>query len=94
MTFETYTPSQVEQVKVFDEALRIMGERDKERSGVWARSGVKGQVFHCYAKAERAFTEVMRGNVPNRDHFLDLINYSAFAIRLGDNLNGDWPWSE
>ncbi len=75
-------------------ALSLHAEREQERQGVWRRSGLRGQVFHLFAKAERAFSEVMRGDVVNDDHFYDAINYATFALRLpheGDR-NGDWPW--
>ncbi len=74
------------------QAMLLYEERKAERAEVWARSGVKGQVFHVMAKAERAFEQVMRGEVPNPDHFIDLINYATFAVRLGDDLNGSWNW--
>lgn len=71
------------------EAFAIHVERESERSGVWERSGLRGQAMHVFAKAERAFTAVARGDVPNIDNFLDLINYSAFAIRLIRNAEHD-----
>ena len=95
--------------KVALDALRIIDSREAgERKGVWKRSGLKGQCFHLFAKGERAFTQVMRGEVPNRDNFLDAINYAIFAELIRQNadvpeefgsepdtarvLNGDWPW--
>lgn len=91
-------------------AQRLYIERDSgQRRGVWRRSGVKGQVMHAYAKAERAFMALFKfDEVPDEDHLLDQINYAAFALRLQDeaigrwqadiqavnkSLNGEWPWS-
>lgn len=90
------------QEAVLREALNLYAERAAERAEVWRRSGVKGQTFHLMAKAERAFLQVMSGDLPNRDHYIDMINYAAFAIRLIDDgedmdeqdvLRGDWPWA-
>jgi hypothetical protein len=68
--------------------------RDKLRGGVWRRSGLRGMAHECLAKAERGFSQVMGGSLVERDHYLDLIIYSAMAsIQLADNnLNGEWPW--
>jgi hypothetical protein len=79
-------------LKVLAAAMEVYVERNGERDEVWRRSGAKGMTMHCYAKAERAFAEVMSGRTPNPDNFIDLINYAAFAYRLGDDLNGSWPW--
>jgi hypothetical protein len=70
--------------KALEEATVLYLGRRAERSEVWRRSGVRGQVTHIMAKAERAFTQAMRGELPNRDHFIDLLNYSAFAVMLMD----------
>jgi hypothetical protein len=91
--------------QVLVQAFATYTVRDRERRGVWRRSGIKGQVFHLFAKAERAFMEVMQGRAPNNDHFIDAINYAVFAARLIDDfdltharvpadaeLNGEWPW--
>jgi hypothetical protein len=91
-----------------EEAANLYIERGIERSEVWRRSGVRGQTSHIMAKAERAFSQAMRGEIPNRDNYVDLINYAAFALVLIDEagvgvdpevvdvtasvLNGDWPW--
>lgn len=91
------------QAAVLQEALELYAGRAGERAEVWRRSGIKGQAFHVLAKAERGFLQAMAGEMPNRDHYVDLINYSAFLIRLLDEgagdgmeteqmLNGDWPW--
>jgi hypothetical protein len=93
--------------QVFRACVSLYRERNAERGEVWRRSGVRGQVFHVYAKAERAFMQVMRGELPNPDHFVDLINYAAFTLILlmehedrGEDelgqapaLNGEWPWA-
>ena len=76
------------------EAYEVYLSRNNEREALWKRSGVKGQCYILMAKAERAFRQVMAGQVPNRDHFHDTIVYAAFALALGDNLNGEWPWKE
>lgn len=97
-----------EHFEVLLDAMKIHAERERERSGVWRRSGIKGQVFHCLAKAERAFSQAMRGELPNWDNFMDLINYAAFGARLliakdwelgrgsqrtdDERLAGAWPW--
>lgn len=86
------TPSELEHVLVLVEAFNIIRDRQSEREEIWRESGIKGQAFHCYAKAERAFRQAQAGQVPNKDHFLDLINYATFAVRLGDDLEGSWPW--
>lgn len=93
----------IEQLNIFARAMKIHEEREKERQGVWRRSGIKGQVTHVFAKAERAFREVFQNNkIPNEDHLYDVINYAAFALRLGYQtfstmndelaLKGEWPW--
>jgi hypothetical protein len=87
--------------EVLVRAFATYAIRERERRGVWKRSGIKGQAFHLFAKAERAFMSIMSGQVPNVDHFVDAINYSAFAVRLLDDgdtdrleqaMNGEWPW--
>jgi hypothetical protein len=95
---EAATDSAVAPVaRVQREALALCRERESERRGVWRRSGLKGQTFHVFAKAERAFLQVMAGELPNRDHYLDLINYAAFAVVLLDAgqpaIDGVWPWA-
>jgi hypothetical protein len=94
ITIADLTIEQAEQLDAILPAIKIIGERGGEGGRqVWRNSGVKGQVFHVFAKAERAFQQVIeQGQRPNPDHLLDLINYAAFALRLGDDLNGDWPW--
>jgi hypothetical protein len=93
--------------RIFRACVSLYRERTTERGDVWRRSGVRGQTFHVYAKAERAFMQVMRGELPNPDHFVDLINYATFALILitefedrGEDelgqapaLNGEWPWA-
>lgn len=94
--------------EVLEQARALYQERGIERGEVWKRSGVRGQVFHLLAKAERAFQQCEAGQVPNRDHFIDMINYAAFAVRLIDEfpggefedgnftrliLDGSWPWA-
>jgi hypothetical protein len=60
-------------------------ERNRERHSVWRRSGLRGQTFEVFAKAERAYTQVFTAQeVPNRDHYRDMINYSIFALILMD----------
>lgn len=84
-------------------ALQVFQDRNAgQRRGVWKRSGIKGQIVHVFAKAERAFQAAFgKQEVPDEDHLLDLINYSVFALRLGcdidgetieNPLNGLWPW--
>lgn len=92
------TPERLAHAAPLVDALITYADRSGERSEVWRRSGLKGQCFHLLAKAERAFQQVMLGQQPNADHFIDQINYAAFALRLlkerGNDLNGDWPWKE
>jgi hypothetical protein len=93
------------QALVLARALMVYQERNKgERRGVWRSSGVKGQVVMLFSKAERAFHAAFhRGTIPGTDHFLDLINYAGFAVRLLQEdagsaasreriMDGDWPW--
>jgi hypothetical protein len=69
--------------EVFLSCIHKYRTRNEERNGVWKRSGLKGQTEEVYAKAERAFVEVFQLNrVPNRDHYVDCINYAAFALVL------------
>ena len=42
-------------------AFEVYLDRNKERNEVWRHSGARGMTFHCYAKAERAFSEAMAG---------------------------------
>lgn len=85
-------------------ALQVYQTRNSgQRRGVWRRSGIKGQVVHVFAKAERAFQAAFgKQEIPEDDHFYDLINYSTFALRISnpgtvddiqpDPMNGEWPW--
>ncbi len=75
-------------------ALARMQERNSKRKGVWKRSGLKGQVFHLFAKAERVFTRVQRNEMPDDDDLIDAINYAIFAevLRRRGDINGRWPW--
>lgn len=91
----------LEQAIKFTWALQVYQARNTgQRRGVWRRSGIKGQVVHIFAKAERAFWSIFRQNeLPDEDHFFDLMNYSAFALRQleemdkgEDRTGGEWPW--
>lgn len=62
-------------------------ERNRERHGVWRRSGMRGMTHEVLAKAERAYMDVfVAREVPDEDHFEDVVNYAIFALIL---LN-DW----
>lgn len=74
------------------EALLVYRDRSAERRGLWKRAGGKGMAVQVFSKAERGFAEAMRGEIPSSDHYVDLINYAAFALALKDNMNGEWPW--
>lgn len=88
--------------RVMLDALAVMDNRNAQRQNVWARSGIRGQVFHLFSKAERAFTKAMRGELPSEDDFLDAINYAVFGELLrrgpavvpgvGPRMTGEWPW--
>lgn len=90
--------------KVLLDAFDKYLERNRERSGLWRRSGLRGQTQNVFAKGERAFEQVMRGTIPNEDNYIDAIVYSAFALILMKEaeaeghkdvlglLNGRWPW--
>lgn len=79
-------------------------ERNRERHGVWKRSGLRGQTHEIFAKAERAYMDVFIAQTfPDRDHYRDLVNYSLFAMmlldayeglpvpKLNNLLHGEWP---
>lgn len=78
------------------EAAAVYTDRQEARQEVWRRSGVKGQVFHLHAKAERAFSATIQGRRPDPDDLRDMINYAAFALILLEesDMNGSWPWNE
>lgn len=94
--------------KVLLDAFDKYLERNRERSSIWRRSGLRGQTENLFAKGERAFAQAMRGEVPNVDNYIDAIVYSAFALVLmreadgngpvpselqtRELLNGEWPW--
>jgi hypothetical protein len=89
--------------RVLLKSFSIYLDRNKDRKGVWRNSGLRGQTLNVFAKAERAFGQVMGGTIPDEDHFIDCINYSVFALILLDDLSkgtsfkaildGRWPWS-
>lgn len=79
-------------------------ERNRERHGVWRRSGLRGMGHEIFAKAERAYIQTnVVGEVPDRDHYEDIINYAVFALIMMDQtdrlpkpyhqplLYGEWP---
>lgn len=77
--------SDQEAEKVAKQLLAAMAkylERNSERKSVWRRSGLRGQTQNVFAKGERAFMQVMEGDVPNVDNFIDAIVYSTFALIL------------
>jgi hypothetical protein len=103
-------PERAAHLAVLLHAYWVFVERDSgQRHGVWRRSGIKGQVMHLFAKAERAFMALFQhGELPDDDHLLDAINYAVFAVRLrqeafsrwaGDieamekAADGEWPWT-
>lgn len=77
-------------------AMFLYVERNRRRRGVWRRSGLKGQVFHIFAKAERLFEQIMHDGEHDPEEIIDLINYAAFADRLStgtvQDAKGTWPW--
>lgn len=77
-------------------AMFLYVERNRRRRGVWRRSGLKGQVFHIFAKAERLFELIMHNSEFDPEEIIDLINYAAFADRLSagevGDMKGTWPW--
>lgn len=90
---DSTSPEDQEHLQILLSAFLVYQKRNSgQRREVWRHSGVTGQVVHLFAKAERAFQAVLEGYVPDPDHFLDAINYAAFAIRLGNDLKGQWPW--
>jgi hypothetical protein len=65
--------------KVFDKFV----EKNRKRHGIWRRSGVAGQVHEIFQKAERAYMEAyVSREVPDPDHFQDVIVYSIFCLIL------------
>lgn len=97
---------QMNHARMLAQALQVYQDRNSgQRKGVWMRSGVRGQIVHVFAKAERAFQAAFGAReIPDPDHLVDLINYAVFALRLcveGDRnvtktneevLGGAWPW--
>lgn len=106
---DTFDQQEYEKVaKILLEILALYVERNSERKGIWRRAGLRGQTQNVFAKGERAFTQVMAGEIPNEDNYRDAIVYSVFALLLMREcglpdpkqaqiyvdacLNGLWPW--
>lgn len=88
-----------EHLAVLRAALAIYADRSPGRGDTWRRAGVRGMVFNIYSKAERVWYRFMRKtgqHSSDTDDLIDLINYSAFAVRaIADaSWDGDWPWGD
>jgi hypothetical protein len=92
------SPSSIEFSQAVLDAAEIYSIRNKERGGLWRRSGLKGQAFQLYSKAERLFMATQRSSVVVDDlheHARDSIVYAIFAhilVNSGPDMNGEWPW--
>lgn len=86
----------MQQFRPMVNAMFLYVEKNRRRRGVWRRSGLKGQVFHIFAKAERLFEIIMHDGEHDPEEIIDLINYAAFADRLSTgevkDMKGTWPW--
>lgn len=85
----------VDVARVLLRTYELYLERNSERKAVWKNSGLKGQTFNIFSKAERAFHEIEHGELPNMDNYLDGILYNVFGaiLRAEEDVYGTWPWA-
>lgn len=85
------TSSIVEQARVFAKCLAINAERNMRYKDLWTDYGWKGSLLHVGSKAarlRRIFWD--RADVredEDHDDAYDLINYTAFFVRLREDRN-------
>lgn len=78
---------------VYEEAKKLMEEREKDYEGSWRREGLSASVSSLFKKASQIDTMFRNGRLlenPDRarEDLKDLINYCVFAHRHID-LNGE-----
>lgn len=67
-------------------------QRNRLRHGVWRRSGLRGQTHEIFAKAERAYVQThVAEEIPDRDHFEDIVIYAIFALILMNESENKVP---
>lgn len=82
-TDETPTKDELEFYLVMQKCFDKFVERNRKRHGVWRLSGMRGQVWNVFSKAERAYVDTfVAGEAPDIDHFEDVVNYAIFALIL------------
>lgn len=71
----------------FFEVLKVCYDkfvaRNRQRHGIWRRSGIRGMTHEVFAKAERAYVQVhVENEIPDPDHYQDVVNYAIFTLIL------------
>lgn len=79
--------AEVEQLRIFVEALGIYADRDAARGEAWREFGTEDKAHHIRSKAARISAGIGRVNIGSIkitdlvDEALDIINYAAFFVR-------------
>lgn len=89
--------SNIVQLEVLLEALKVYDERNVKYKDNWKRFGWRGCLFRLRERTERAWDDWFHGDVdidemPDVDDLIDLINFAAFTIRAIREGNRDGSW--
>lgn len=80
----------LQQLRVFAEALKIYAERNKRYKDSWKDFGWRGMLHDIYKKTHRLWKAWWSGDEQDRgdyDDAIDLMNFSAFFIRAVKSNN-------
>lgn len=77
------TATNLEQLRVFAEALKIFHSRDKKYGSLWQQYPSETMLMHMQSKLSRCGANT---NPCDMDDAIDLLNYTAFFIRLAPEV--------